>query len=115
MTFYSLQDNQCEGRIMAICRNSTKDSLDDMVEEKIEYHSIDDNEEDDINFRKMFEGDIESMDNKIEAKISCLMDFEFTIVKHDTPFTEDEDGDTNNYPENLESMTFDEAVKEFSQ
>lgn len=112
MTFYSLQDNQCEGRIMAICRNSTKDQLDEMVEEKIEYHSIDDNEADDINFRKMFEGDIESMKNKIEAKISCLMDFGFSIVKHDTVFTEDEDGECDNYPENV--MTFDEAVKEFS-
>ncbi len=113
MTFYSLQDNQCEGRIMAICRNSTKDQLDEMVEEKIEYHSIDDNEADDINFRKMFEGDIKSMDNKIEAKINILTDFGFSIVKHTIPFTEDEDGEIAEYVEH-EALTFDEAVKEFS-
>ena len=114
MAFYSLQDNQCDGRIMGTARNSGINDLDYMVEQKIEYHSIDDNEADDINFRKMFEGDIESMKNKIEAKISCLMDFGFSIVKHDTVFTEDEDGECDNYPENLTVMTFDEAVKEFS-
>jgi len=109
--YYSLQDNQCDGRIMSICRNSGINDLDFMVEQKIEYHSIDDSESDDINFRKMFEADIKSMG--LKGKIYCLMDFEFSIVKHDTQFN---DGDWNTFDEavkEVHAMTFDEAVKEF--
>ena len=52
MAFYSLQDNQCDNRIMGTCRNSGTNDLDFMVEQKIEYHSIDDSEEDNIKLMK---------------------------------------------------------------
>jgi hypothetical protein len=117
MVFYSLQDNQCDNRIMGTCRNSGINDLNFMVEQKIEYHSIDDSEEDDINFRKMFEDDIKSMGG-LKGKISCLMDFDFSIVKHDTEIDERDDGycplDKNGDYVEVIAMTFDEAVQEFS-
>jgi hypothetical protein len=115
--FYSLQDNQCEGRIMAICRNSNSiefktalELLQSMSDEKLEYHS-------DLELEKGEKlSDMYDL-KSIKGNVDCLTDFQFSILKHEKPFLEDDDGDVTFNQEYIEHtpMSFDEAVKEFSQ
>ena len=123
--YYSLQDNQCDGRIMAICRNSKqstprKDTLEDMFWEKMEYHSIDEMENEETGrlekWHYMYHKTVRGM-------VDGLVDFGFTIVKHETPFPEnyDEpsdipDQEIDDFYESIpdyHDLSYDEAVKEF--
>ena len=100
MTYYSLRDLQCSGRIMAVGRNST--DLEDMFWQKMEYHSD-------------LDEDIDNMYEKsVEGMVVGCMDFEFNIVKHYEPFKENEDNEIINHYIEQHDLTFDEAVKEFS-
>lgn len=111
MTYYSLIDDQT-GSLMGTGRNS--ESLEDLFWEKMDYHSIDEEIDEDtgepIPFDKMYHKTIEGM-------VEACFDFGFHIVKHDKEIPDtDFDTDTKNWDEiSLNDLSYEQAVEEFKK
>lgn len=112
--FYSLRDDQ-ESKyehIMHIGRNST--TLEQLFHNKMNYHSIDEEYDEETGEPRPWKTLYVDNGKKptVEQMISGCMDFQFTIMKHKTPYpTEHDDGDVE-YPHMI-ALTYEKAVKEF--
>jgi len=113
MTYYSIADNQLDGKIMGTGRNS--ETLDEMFWSKMFYHSID--EETNEKTGKRIPWHTMYRHRTIRGKIEGIMDFDFTIVKHEKEYPDYDSESFNGWDELpiLDDLSFDKAVKEFDK